>query len=122
MTKKTEKRKQKHLRLMKYETGLPVNIVNVQYYVTAEFGLMQYIEVQCNTNDELNEEQPEWIFFSEEAEVLSVDIFGGTSDLPDDVLNVMKEYVKKSYKDKNSLLYKYFEQRRREGKKVQPLN
>ena len=58
----------------------------------------------------MNEEQPEWIFFSEEAEVLSVDIFGGTSDLPDDDLNVMKEYVKKSYKDKNSLLYKYFEQ------------
>lgn len=120
MTKKTEK--QKYLRLMKYETGLPVNIVNVQYYVTAEFGLMQFIEVQCNTNDELNEEQPEWIFFSEEAEVLSVDIFGGTSDLPDDVLNVMKEYVKKSNKDKNSLLYKYFEQSRRKGEKVQSIN
>jgi hypothetical protein len=108
------RKEHKPIRLMKSETGLPVNILDVQYYVTAEFGLMQYIEIQRDTNIELNEEHSEWIFFSEEAEVLSVDIFGRPSVLSGDVLNVMKEYVKKSYHDNNSLLSKYFEQRRRE--------
>lgn len=109
---------QKPIRLLKAQTGLPANIVNIQYYCTVEFGLLAYIEVQNDTKDELNEEHPEWIFFSENAEIFSTDIFKIQPKLSVDVLNIIKDYVKKSYADKNSILYKLFEQRKHEWVKI----
>ena len=37
------------IRLLKSETGLAANIVNVEYWVSQELGTWQYIEVQNDT-------------------------------------------------------------------------
>ena len=43
-------------RLLKSDTGLPANIVNVEYWVSLELGTWQYIEVQNDTTDEVHQE------------------------------------------------------------------
>lgn len=57
--------KRKKFTLLKSQTGLPANIIDIQKYFTAEFGPMQYAEVQNNSNDELEEVNCFWILFSE---------------------------------------------------------
>lgn len=107
---------QKPIRLLKAETSLPANILDVQYYKTFEFGLMEYIVVQNDMFEDINDDNTFWIFFSEEAE----DYFYDHSDnrkpshLHPEFLYLMKEYVKKSFADKNSVLSKLFEQRKQE--------
>ena len=59
---------QSPIRLFKSKTGLPANILDIQYYKTFEFGLMEYIIVQNDTNEEINDENSFWIYFTEEAE------------------------------------------------------
>ena len=104
------------IRLLKEETLLPANILDVQYYKTFEFGLMEYIVVQNDMFEDINDDHTFWIFFSEDAD----DLFYDHSDkricsqLHPKFVDIMKEYVKKSYADKNSVLSKLFEQRKQE--------
>ena len=68
--------------------------------------------------EDINYENTFWILFTEKAE----DIFYDHSDtkklshLHPEFLYIMKEYVKKSYADKDSVLSKLFEQRKQEWK------
>ena len=104
------------IRLLKNETLLPANILDVQYYQTFEFGLMEYIIVQNDMFEDINDENTFWIFFSEGAE----DFFYDHSEnrklahLHPEFLCIMKEYVKKSFADKESVLSKLFKQRKQE--------
>lgn len=107
------------IRLLKSETGLPANILDVQYYCTAEFGMMIYIVVQNDSLKELNEKKSFWLFFTEDAD----DFFytpGKPDSLSEEDFNTMKDYVKKSYADKNSILAKLFEQRKKEWEATNP--
>lgn len=56
--------KRKKITLLKSQTGLPANIIDIQKYFTAEFGHLQYAEVQNNSNDEVEEDNCFWIMFS----------------------------------------------------------
>ena len=102
--------------LLRSETNLPANILDVQYYKTFEFGLFEYIIVQNDMFEEINYENTFWILFTENAE----DVFYDHSEnkklshLHPEFLYIMKEYVKKSYADKDSVLSKLFEQRKQE--------
>ena len=104
------------LRLMKNQTGLPVNIVDVFYSECLEFGILSGIEIQCDASDELNEENTEIILFTENAETLS-ELWDSPQKLPDEILLQMKDYVKKSYGDKESTLFKLLEKRKAEWQK-----
>ena len=104
------------IQLLRSETNLPANILDVQYYQTFEFGLLEYIVVQNDMFEDINYENTFWILFTEKAE----DIFYDHSEnrklchLHPEFLYIMKEYVKKSYADKDSVLSKLFEQRKQE--------
>lgn len=104
------------IRLLKSETLLPANILDVQYYQTFEFGLMEYIVVQNDMFEDINDENTFWIFFSEEADDFFYDHSENRkpSQLHPEFLFIMKEYVKKSFADKKSVLSKLFEQRKQE--------
>ena len=97
------------VRLLKAETGLPVNIINVIYGVSLEFGLIEWIEVQTNTKDEIDENNYELFWFTENAETIDED-----SDMTANLLGIVQEYIKKSYADENSLLYKTMQKRKEE--------
>ena len=43
-----------HFQLLRFETNLPANILDVQYYQTFEFGLLEYIVVQNDMFDDIN--------------------------------------------------------------------
>ena len=103
-------------RLLKAETGLPINIVNVVYDFSFELGLMEYIEIQINTDNEINDERGEIFFFTENAESLS-ELFGLEVCLPSEIVAVVQDYIKKSYSDENSLLYKTMQKRKDEWEK-----
>ena len=94
---------------LKAETGLPVNIINVIYGVSFEFGLIEWIEVQTNTKDEIDENNYELFWFTENAETIDED-----SDMTANLLGIVQEYIKKSYADENSLLYKTMQKRKEE--------
>ena len=97
------------VRLLKSQTGLPVNIVDVFYGVCLEFGLLELIELQINTNDEIDETNTETFWFTENAEIL-----WEHTDMPSDLVAIVQEYIKKSHADENSLLYKTMQQRKEE--------
>ena len=110
---------QSPIRLFKSKTGLPANILDIQYYKTFESGLMEYIIVQNDTNEEINDENSFWIYFTEEAEDIFYEdtrIYKGPALSKDD-FNTIKNYVKKSYADKDSVLSKLFERRKQEWEK-----
>lgn len=104
------------IRLLKTETLLPANILDVQYYKTFEFGLMKYIVVQNDMFEDINDDHTFCIFFSEDADDLLYDYSDKRicSQLHPEFVDIMKEYVKKSYADKTSVLSKLFEQRKQE--------
>ena len=97
------------VRLLKAQTGLPVNIVNVIYGKSFEFGLLEQIEVQINTSDEIDEKNTEIFWFSENAETILEE-----SNLPSELLSIVQDYIKRSYTDKNSLLNKTMQTRKEE--------
>ena len=103
------------IRLLKSEIGLPANILDVKYYFTTEFGMMIYIEVQNDTLEDVNENKSFWLFFTEDAD----DFFympGESDSLSEEDFNKMKEYVKKSYADQTSVLAKFLNNEKRNGK------
>lgn len=91
------------IRLLKAETGLPANILNVNYSVSLEFGVWKYIEVQDDTSDELHEENQFWIFFNEDAN-LDISTDEEKRGLPKEELEKMRDFVRKSFADKTSPL------------------
>ena len=95
--------------LLKAQTGLPVNIVNVIYGKSFEFGLLEQIEVQINTSDEIDEKNTEIFWFSENAETLLEE-----SNLPSKLLSIVQYYNKKTFADKYSLLNKTKQTRKEE--------
>jgi hypothetical protein len=97
------------VRLLKVETGLPVNILNVTYGVSFEIGLIEWVEVQTNTNDEIDENNYEIFWFNENAETVL-----GNSNMTTELLTIVQDYIKKSYADENSLLYKTMQKRKEE--------
>ncbi len=97
------------VRLLKAETGLPVNILNVTYGVSFELGLIEWIKVQKNTNDAIDDDNNEIFWFSENSET----IFEQT-EMPADLLEIVQDYIKKSYADENSFLYKIMQKRKEE--------
>ena len=97
------------VRLLKAETGLPVNIINVTYGLSFELGLIEVIKVQTNTKDAIDDNNYEIFWFTENAET----IFEQT-EMPAELLKIVQDYIKKSYVDKNSLLYKTMQKRKEE--------
>ena len=79
------------------------------YGVSFEFGLIEWIEVQINTNYEIDENNYELFWFTENAETIGED-----SDMPAKLLEIVQDYIKKSYADENSLLYKIMQKRKEE--------
>ena len=97
------------VRLLKAETGLPVNIINVTYGISFELGLIEWIKVQTTTKDAIDDNNYEIFWFTENAET----IFEQT-EMPAELLKIVQDYIKKSYVDKNSLLYKTMQKRKEE--------
>lgn len=97
------------VRFWKAETGLPVNIINVIYGVSFEFGLIEWIEVQTNTNDAIDDNNYEIFWFTENSETILED-----TNMTADLLEIVQDYIKKSYTDENSLLYKTMQKRKEE--------
>lgn len=97
------------VRLLKAETGLPVNIINITYGVSFELGLTEWIKVQTNTNDQIDDKNYEIFWFTENAETILEQ-----TEMPDDLLEIVQEYIKKSYVDENSILYKTMKKRKEE--------
>lgn len=100
-------------RLLKSETQLPVNIVDVVYSLSFEWGEMRYIAVQNDTADELHEDDEIWIFFDENAGGFFDEDFSD-SQLPPEALQTMRDFVRSSFRDENSLLYKLMKARQAE--------
>lgn len=97
------------VRLLKAETGLPVNIINITYGVSFELGLTEWIKVQTNTNDQIDDKNYEIFWFTENAETILEQ-----TEMPDDLLEIVQEYIKKSYADEKSLLYTTMQKRKEE--------
>ena len=97
------------VRLLKAETGLPVNIINITYGVSFELGLIEWIKVQTNTNDQIDDKNYEIFWFTENAETILEQ-----TEMPDDLLEIVQEYIKKSYADEKSLLYTTMQKRKEE--------
>ena len=108
------------IRLLKSETLLPANILDVQYYQTFEFGLMEYIVVQNDMFEDINDENTFWIFFSEEADDFFYDHSENRkpSQLHPEFLFIMKEYVKKSFADKTQFYQNFLSSESRSGKRI----
>lgn len=100
-------------RLLKSETNLPANIVDVVYSLSLEFGEMRYIEVQNDTDDELHDDGAIWILFDEKANGVFGEDFSD-SNLSPDVLESMRDFVRSSFRDENSLLHKLMKERKAE--------
>ena len=96
---------------LKAETGLPVNIINVTYGISFELGLIEWIKVQTNTNDAIDDNNCEIFWFTENPETILEQ-----TDMPADLLDIVQAYIKKSYADENSLLYKTMQKRKEEWK------
>ena len=97
------------VRLLKAQTGLPVNIVNVIYGKSFELGLLEQIEVQINTSDDIDEKNTEIFWFSENAETLLEE-----SDMQSELLSVVQDSNKKTYTDQHCLIYKTMQARKEE--------
>ena len=97
------------VRLLKAETGLPVNIINVTYGVFFELGLIEWIKVQTNTNDAIDDNNYEIFWFTENAETILED-----TNMTAELLKIVQDYITKSYADENSLLYKTMQKRKEE--------
>lgn len=97
------------VRLLKAETGLPVNIINITYGVSFELGLIEWIKVQTNTNDQIDDKNYEIFWFTENAETILEQ-----TEMQDDLLEIVQEYIKKSYADEKSLLYTTMQKRKEE--------
>ena len=97
------------IHIMKSETGLPVNIVNVTYSLSFELGSIEWIKVQTNTNDQIDDKNYEIFWFTENAETLLEQ-----TDMPSELLEIVQNYIRKSYADENSLLYKTMQKRKAE--------
>ncbi|WP_022932134.1 hypothetical protein [Treponema bryantii] len=97
------------VRLLKAETGLPVNIINITYGVSFELGLTEWIKVQTNTNDQIDDKNYEIFWFTENAETILEQ-----TEMPDNLLEIVQEYIKKSYADEKSLLYTTMQKRKEE--------
>ena len=71
------------IRLLKSETGLAANILNVEYWVSLELGTCQYIEVQNDTAEEIHQENSFWILFDEKASLTSDYCLDSPPELPE---------------------------------------
>ena len=78
------------VRLLKAENGLPVNIINVTYGLSFELGLIEWIKVQTNTKDAIDDNNYEIFWFTENAET----IFEQT-EMPAELLKIVQDYIKK---------------------------
>ena len=104
------------VRLLKAETGLPVNILNVVYSVSLEFGVWRYIEFQGNTEDNICEEKSFAVSFDDDASLFPVCDAFYTNELPisEKDFNTVCNYVKTAYADPNSQLNNLMKQREAE--------
>ena len=104
------------VRLMKEETGLPVNILNVVYSTSLEFGVWRYIEFQGNTDDNICEEKSVALSFDDNANLFPVCDAFYTNETPllEKDFNAIRDYVRKAYADPNSHLNKLMKQREAE--------
>ena len=100
------------IRLLKSETGLAANIVNVEYWVSLELGTWQYIEVQNDTADEIHEEKSFWILFDENASLTSDYDIDSPPELPESPVKAMQDFVRSSFSDQNSRLFLLMQERK----------
>ncbi len=100
------------VRLLKSETGLPANIVNVECWVSLELGTWQYIEVQNDTADEIHQGNSFWILFDEKASLTSDYCLGSPPELPESDVKAMQDFVRASFTDQNSRLFLLMQERK----------
>ena len=113
-------KKEKPLPLPRSETGLPVDISDVEAWSTAEWGQMEYIvlskgdETYCifpenkdQQTDEKHEMERIWNFFGDDYE---------DTCFTKEEIEAVREWMKVQMKDENSTLSRYFAQRRAEDK------
>ncbi len=114
-------KKEKPLPLPRSETGLPVDISDVEAWSTAEWGQMEYIvlskgdETYCifpenkgQQTDENHEMERSWNFFGDDYE---------DTCFTKEEIEAVREWMKVQLKDENSTLSRYFAQRRAEDEK-----
>ena len=118
---KPRKEKPEPLMLSRSETGLPVNISDVEAWSTAEWGQMEYIvlskgnEIYCiflenkdPQTDEKHEMERIWNFFGDDYE---------DTCFTKEEIEAVREWMKMQLKDESSTLSCYFSQRRAEDEK-----
>lgn len=98
-------------RLLKADTQLPANIVDVVYSLSFEWGKMRYIAVQNDTADEVHDDDTFWIFFNEKAEGIFGDDFSDAKLTPD-ALHAMRAFVRSSFSDEKSQLHQIMNARK----------
>ena len=113
-------KKEKPLPLPRRETGLPVDIVDVQSWTTAELGRMEYIVLKKNNekyslfpssddnqNAEILEAEKIWNFLDDDED----------SCFTKEEIEAVREWMKSQLKNENSKLSRYFAQRHEEDEK-----
>lgn len=115
-TVKREK-KEKPLSLPRSQTGLPVDISDVQSWVTAELGRMEYIV--------LKKDKEEFCLFpsdyKQEDDAREIEKFWNSNEdeetcFTSKEIETVREWMHEQLKDENSTLSRYFAQRRIGGK------
>ena len=91
------------IHILKSETGLPVNVLDVEYSVTLEWGMWALIKFQNNTADEIDDSNSFELYFDENANLFPVydlcDIL-----ISEDDFHAVQDFVKKSAADETSRL------------------
>ena len=102
-------------RILKAQTALPVNILDVEYWVSLELGRWQLVKFQNNTADEIDDTVFFELYFDEDAAVFPT---GEMDDflIGEDDFHAVQDFVKKSVADEKSALSVLMKERRNGGK------
>lgn len=104
--KKLSKPKEKPLTLTKAETGLSLDIADVKSWICAEFGKMEYIVLEKDS-------EKYWLFPYESTDEAEK-VFNVDGIFSEEELKTVRDWAREQVKKENSTLSRYFAKRRAE--------
>ena len=104
--KKLSKPKEKPLKLKRAETGLSIDIADVESWASAEFGRMEYIVLE-------KDGEKYWLFPYESTDEAEK-VFNVDGIFSEEELKTVRDWAREQVKNENSTLSRYFAQRRAE--------
>ena len=102
------------VRLLKRETSLPANILDVSHTRSFEWGVQDWVEVQCDNRDEIPDDGRGFLLFvdvdeTDTEKVITYEQGTECADLSPDEIAKIRRYVAQSMTDGSSLLRRTFE-------------